>query len=271
MKKVNIYAILLTLILSACGVRPTVVNAAATPTATVSIPTATVTPAPTQIPTQAPSPTPLPDIGKSYTGYWLKLSKEIGPSGSQTMTLYYQNGYELTVIATFCVRAGDNNTPNGFYFIAIDRPTTYPTAHGGYATTFFSHNFAWKISNRNWYLHAAPWNTQGIDGCPTNGSGGCVNMRTDDFNIILNGGEYKNPITGETTTVPDLGVGTPFVIADTENACTYLGQCMTTNKCVSGKDCFHQYTCEFCIDWGTRWDILTGKDSALKVLDLPTS
>lgn len=272
MKIISTFLILL-VFLTACGSRPPTANATASPAATVVVPTvlptqtATLVPTPTAPPT--PTPTP-PDIGKSYTGYWLKLSKEIGPSKSQTMTLYYQDGYNLTSIATFCVRAGDINTPNGFYFIAIDRPTTYPTAHGGYATTFFSHNFAIKLANRNWYLHAAPWNTMGINGCPTNGSGGCVNMRTDDFNILLNGGKYVNPITGEVSIIPDISVGTPFAIVATEGVCKYLGNCMNAMQCKTGGECWRMYTCQSCTTNAvSKWNSLVALAPFLKILDIP--
>jgi len=283
MKRIPALLILL-VFTAACSSAPNTSAIAISPTPAESVPQATI-PEPTQPPTSVPvptativpTPTPVPvDIGTSYTGYWLKLVKVEDPTGSQTMTLYYQDGATLTVIATFCVHAGDNNTPDGFYFIAIGRPTTFPHAPVGYKTVFYSHNYAWKYGFRNgksanWYLHSADWNKSGVNGCPTRASGGCVNMRTADFNILLSGGPYVNPITGETSTIPHLGVGTPFIIADSENACTYLGQCMPAYKCVSGKDCFHKFTCDVCIDWGTKWDILAGENPSIKALDVPSS
>lgn len=269
MKRVCLLIILFVL-LTACTKTPKITSATVT---FVPTQTATVLPSPTSVQTATPLPTPTeipPDIGRSYTGYWLKLAKEIQSTGSQIMTLYYQDGYSLTVIATFCVRTGDYNTPNGFYFIAIDRPTTYPTAHGGYQETFFSHNFSWKLSSRNWYLHAAPWNTLGINGCPTTGSGGCVNMRTDDFNILLNGGDYINPITGEETVIPDVTVGTPFVIMDVDSVCKYLGNCMKKMQCKTGQECFETYTCAYCkTNAVSKWQSLVALAPFLKTLDTP--
>lgn len=266
MKKVLVTLFVTLILVTACGTAP---NALATqtpsPTPTTYV-APTVTPSPTSTPT--PSPTPLPDIGRPYTGYWLKLDKEVTETGSQVLTLYYQDNYDLKVIATFCVRAGDNNTPNGFYFIAIDRPTTYPTAHGGFQDTFFSHNFAWKLAGRNWYLHAAPWNTEGVNGCPTNGSGGCVNMRTDDFNLVLNGGDYENPITGERTIIPNISVGTPFVIVDSDSVCKFLGKCMQALACKTGDECWRTYTCASCTKNAvSKWNSLVALAPFLNILD----
>lgn len=268
MKPITMFLILF-LFLSACSPASVASSQEVLPKATEAA-VQTATAAPTVTPSPVPTATPLPDIGRPYTGYWLKLVKVINDSGSQVMTLYYQDGYELAVIATFCVRAGDNNTPNGFYFIAVDRPTTYPTAHGGFQDTFFSHNFAWKLSFRNWYLHAAPWNTKGVNGCPTAGSGGCVNMRTDDFNLLLKGGDYENPITGEKTVIPDVTVGTPFVIVDTDDACKYLGNCMNKMACKSGQECFRTYTCSYCkTNAVSKWNTLVALAPFLSTLDTP--
>lgn len=236
------------------------------PTTTpIILPTSTATA--TMLPTATPTQTPLPDIGGvSYTGYWLKLSKEFDANGYQKMKLYYQEGYNLTEVAWFCVRASDNNSPDGFYYIAIDRPTTYPTAGGGYATTFFSHNFAWKLSFRNWYLHAAPWNQGVAYGCPTKNTGGCVNMRTEDFTLLVEGGEYMNPDTGIKAVIPDIPVGTPFVITAAETDCTYLGQCMQKFDCRDGLECFRKYTCQYCSDYAAKWGALVSQNLSLEVL-----
>ncbi len=232
------------------------------PTSTI-LPTYTNTP----LPTITLTPTPLPNIGSvSYTGYWLKISKEFDPNGFQKMSLMYQDGFNLVEIAWFCVRASDNNTPDGFYFVAVDRPTTYPTAHGGYATTFFSHNLAIKLANRSWYLHAAPWNESEAFGCPTNNTGGCVNMRTDDFKIIVEGGEYKNPITGETSQVPDISVGTPVIIVPSKTTCDYIGNCFDYFECKSGLDCFKRYTCQLCVlNAESKWEAILAQAPNLAV------
>ena len=235
---------------------PTPVSPPATPTA---IPTATPTPVPT--------PTPLQDIGGvNFTGYWLKVIKTFDENGSQSMKLMYQDGYTLTEVATFCVRVGDTNTPDGFYYIVVDRGTTYPTARG-YSTVFFSHNFGWKLALRSWYLHPAPWNDQGVGACPVKGSGGCVNKRPGDFDIILEGGEYTNPTTGKVSKIPNLGVGTPFIIVQNDAVCTYLGQCLTTYDCETGRDCFRKYSCQYCADWGTKWEGLLVAAPNLNILD----
>jgi len=233
-------------------------------TATI-YPTVAPTLTPTLLPTATATPTPVPDIGGiEFTGYWLKLSKEFDSRGFQKLYLLYQDKTTIEVIAWFCVRGSDNNTPNGFYFIAIDRPTTFLRPSGGEATTFFSHNFAWKLSYSNWYLHAAPWNIEGVYGCPTNSTGGCVNMRTDDFNFILNGGEYTNPDTGQISKIPNLSVGTPFVITENDRDCTYPGQCFNIFECRTGLDCFLRYTCQHCGETATsKWYSISDQNNAL--------
>lgn len=267
-----VFLFLLLLAAASCNKAPVQVvvaqqNPITEPTYTPVLPTPTIPAPPTAIPTLIPTATPLPDIGPfTFTGYWLKLSKEFDANGYQKMRLYYQDGYNLTEIAWFCVRASDNNSPDGFYFIAIDRPTTYPTAGGGYATTFFSHNFAWKLSFRNWYLHAAPWNQGVAYGCPTKNTGGCVNMRTEDFTLLVEGGEYGNPATGIKTVIPDIPVGTPFVITAADYDCGYLGQCMQKFDCRDGQDCFRKYTCQYCSDSATKWETLVSQNLSLEQL-----
>lgn len=275
-------AIVLALVFSLCpllGIAPIVaVPPTASPTASPTV-TLTTTSQPTRTPTKLPTvtatprpthtATPLPDIGGlPFVGYWLKVAKEFNEFGSHTMTLYYQDGYSLEAIATFCVRASDNNSPNGFYFIILDRGTVYSSAPGEYKTVYFSHNFGWKYATRSWYLHPAPWNDAGEKKCPVNNTGGCVNMRPDDFDIILNGGAYTSPLTGETSTIPNLGVGTPFVIVDTEETCTYLGTCMDAMQCRTGRECFRKYSCEFCgPTWGTRYNDMLDVAPNLRILD----
>lgn len=234
---------------------------------TLSLPTMSIVDTPTILPSPTPTSTPLPEIGKPYTGYWLKMEKDFQGSGYQVMKLMYQSGYDLVEVAWFCVRGSDNNTSDGFYFIAIDRPTTYPTAHGGYADTFFSHNFGWKFANRNWYLHSAPWNDLGEEGCPIKNTGGCVNMRPEDFDVILNGGSYLNPITGVETVIPDLKVGTPFVISSENTSCQYLGNCMDVFSCKDGLTCFLTYTCQYCgSNAVSKWNELVVKNPDLNML-----
>ncbi len=274
MKRIFYLFILATISLSACSSGSpsleTPTNTAtpqSTPTETLVpfTPTPTLTPTPTITLT----PTATPDIGGiNYKGYWLKMTKDFNDYGSQTLTMYYQDGSNLTVIATFCVRGSDNGTPNGFYFIALDRPTTYPTARG-YETTFFSHNFGWKLGQRSWYLHPAPWNDAGEAGCPLKSTGGCVNMRPTDFDIILSGGDYTNPLTGEKSVIPNLGIGTPFVITYHESDCTYVGECFNYFGCTTGRECFAKYTCQLCTEPSPRYMEMLRQAPFIEIFDLP--
>lgn len=274
MKRILSLFILATILLTACGQtnapRP-LFRDTTTPQSTPSVVPATFTPTATFTPIPSPTftPTATPEIGGiNYVGYWLKMTKDFNEYGSQTMTMYYQNGSELTVIATFCVRGSDSGTPNGFYFIALDRPTTYPTARG-YETTFFSHNFGWKLGNRSWYLHPAPWNDSGEAGCPLKSTGGCVNMRPDDFDIILSGGDYTNPLTGEKAVIPNLGIGTPFVITYHESDCKYVGECFNYFGCTTGRECFAKYTCQLCGDPSPRYMNMLRQAPFIEIFDLP--
>lgn len=258
MKKLSILLVLSLMVL-ACAKRPEV-YATTGELATIQPTPATSTPTETSV-VEAPTAsltveTPIQDIGNIlFTGYWMKVVKAPDEFGSWRMDLYYQDGYNLTLITYFCVRGSDNNTPNGFYFIAVDRPTMYPNAVGGYSETMFSHNLLFKFSELgNWYFHSAPWNTEGYQGCPTRNTGGCVNMRDQDFRVLIYGDAYTNPYTGETIDLPEITVGAPVVIVDSDDSCTYLGQCMDLFQCKSGMTCFKYYTCATCDnDFESRW------------------
>jgi hypothetical protein len=218
--------------------------------------TPTKTETQTAAPTLTPTATQIPDIGGiMFTGYWIKVVKAPDEWGSWRMYLYHQDGYNLTLIAYFCTRGSDNNTPNGFYFISVDRPTMYPNARGGYNETMFSHNLLFIFSELgNWYFHSAEWNAEGYEGCPTRNTGGCMNMRDVDFRSLIYGEVYTNPFTGETVDLPEISVGIPVVIVDTDDVCVYLGNCMDLFQCRDGLTCFRYYTCARCDnDYQARW------------------
>lgn len=232
------------------------------------IPTLPIFPTETDIPapTSTPEPSPTPENpGIAFHGYWLDVTKT-NDGGSWKMELKLQDGLSSEVVATFCVRGSDNNTPNGVYFVLTDRGTTYPHAPG-YADTFFPHNYAFKFAKSSWYLHPAPWNDKGQNGCPVKSSGGCVNMRPEDFDVIINGGPYQDPVKNQNVEIPHLGIGTPMVITDEGNSCDLLGDCMKKLNCMTGYNCFRIYSCQYCVDSGTKWENLEEVKPELYELD----
>lgn len=207
------------------------------------------------VPTVISTPEPeLVIIDDSYAGYWLKLSKQINSHDGQSLQLIYQEGLNTEVVAEFCVRDGNAKTINGFYFLAADRKAVYSTAPGGFESTVFPHNFIYKFKKySNYYIHPAPWNTKGENGCPYNAGGGCINMRWEDFDIFHNGGSYTNPFTSETDNLPKAKVGTPFVILENNKSCSLLEECMDFYECSDLHKCFVKYTCEFCENPEKNW------------------
>jgi len=225
----------------------------ATATIATSTQTATITPSPTATPTATitPTATPLPDIGGvEYVGYWVKLVKR--REGPWNLHLYYQNKYELVEIAEFCAHGGVVSTRVGFYFIAMMKDTVFARAPSGFNDVLQRHNGMYKIAMQhdNLYAHAADWNDQGEYGCPIKDSAGCVNMRSEDFILLVGGGEYTNPKTGKVSIIPEgaFSVGTPFVVVENKEVCTYVGECFKAFGCTSLRDCWEKYTCKLCYD-----------------------
>ncbi len=276
MSKIGKFVVALVLVaLAACSPKASVIKAQEqgknSPVGVTETPlalsTSTVLPTFTPQATNTPTPTPQ-DIGIKFKGYWLKITKNSG-SGSWGMDLIYQDGAILQTVASFCVHGSDDNTPDGVYFVVTDRGTTYPHAPG-YATTYFSHNYAFKVAKESWYLHPAPWNDKGVGGCPLKSSGGCVNMRPQDFDVIVNGGTYTNPLTDQVSEIPHLGIGTPIVVIDPSahgSSCDFLGQCMKVLECDSGLMCFKQFSCQYCVDSVTRWKDILDIKPELRILD----
>lgn len=223
---------------------------------------APATPAqPAVVPTQVPP--------ENYVGYWLKFDLTETSTGSQTLSIMYQDGYgKVAEVAWFCVHGATWNNSKGVYFIFLDRATYYPSAPRGYHSTWFPHNLAWKffVEIGNEYLHEAPWNPDGPFTCPINDSHGCVNMRPQDFTVLHDGGSYTNPFTGETVNVPPIGVGTPMVVVKSADGCSTLENCMKTFQVSNGYDAFKKYTCALCVDPGPRWTELVAQAPVLGLL-----
>jgi hypothetical protein len=182
--------------------------------------------------------------------------------------MYEKDGQD-TEVAEFCAHSNFILTSKGFYFIVSDEPTVYPSAPG-YGGQVFPNNFNWLVvPGANKYIHSAPWNNSGPFNCPVNRSHGCVNMRPDDFNILVFGGTYVNPFTGEVSKIDPIKIGTPFVIVPTDNFCSNIANCMKALHCATGKACFSWYTCANCanseVDSG--WTKLVSEDPILSVLD----
>jgi len=215
-------------------------------------PTATATPSPTATPTATITPTATPpDIGGiEYEGYWVKLVKKY--EGPWSLHLYYQNKYVLTEVAEFCAHGGTISTREGFYFIAMMKDTIFARAPSGFNNVLYRHNGMFRIfmQNDNLYAHAADWNDKGEYGCPIKDSAGCVNMRSEDFVVLIGGGEYTNPKTGKISIIPEgaFSVGTPFVVVQNEEMCNYVGECFKAFGCTSLRDCWEKYTCKLCYD-----------------------
>lgn len=227
-----------------------------------------VTSAVTLVATVTNTPIPSESLrGTNYVGYWLKVVKNEDSDVSWSMELYYQDEKSLTFITSFCVRGSDTNTKNGFYFLAEDRAARF-SVNGDYVSS--DHNYLYIFAKENWYVHPAPWNNQGVDGCPTKSSSGCINMRQEDLSILIFGGAYRNPFRGETVMVPTIRTGTPLVIVDDNLACLWLGQCMQVAACVSGWDCFQKYTCQNCTeaDTKTKWAEILRSNSNIEMLEI---
>ena len=224
---------------------------------TMVAPSSTSTPAPlvaNPTPIVVVATTPAPIIDESFTGYWLKLSKPANQYNEQTLQLLYQSGQKVTVVSEFCVRDGKTKTPIGFYFLAVDKAARYSTAPKGYADTIFPHNFIYKFQkDSNFYVHPAPWNTTGEKGCPAIAGGGCINMRWGDFDVLHDGGTHTNPLTNETTTIPAIKVGTPFVIVENGASCSTLEECLRFYDSSSFHEAFVKYTCARCENAEAEW------------------
>lgn len=220
----------------------------------------TVTPTYTLIPSESIR-------GIKYVGYWLKVVKNMNMYESWTMSLYYQEEDNITFVTDFCVRGSDTNTENGFYFLAEDRATKF-VVDGEYISS--DHNYVIVFAKESWYVHPAPGNNSGIDGCPTRNSAGCINMRPTDLDLLFFGGKYTNPFRGDLVDIPTIGVGTPLVIVDNNIACLWLGQCMQEAACKSGYECFKKFTCRYCTtaEAQERWAKVLRTNPNLEVLDL---
>jgi len=222
----------------------------------------------------APTMVPTLELPKDFEGYFLEFVQEVKdfhvPERSQNLKLMYQKEGQVAEIADFCVHGSFWNTPVGVWFITEDKSTVYPSAPIGYKQTVFPHNFVWRENDAgNSYIHAAPWNDRGPHNCPLFISHGCVNMRPDDFDLLVFGGTYTNPFTGQVSEITPIKVGTPFIISPTAGFCTTVEDCMGKLKCTSGSECFEKYTCASCTDAVTKqiWSDLVAQAPSLAVLD----
>ncbi|KKU45567.1 MAG: hypothetical protein UX62_C0033G0004 [Microgenomates group bacterium GW2011_GWA2_46_7] len=192
--------------------------------------------------------------------------------------MYRQDGDTLIEVASFCVHGAENNTQDGFFFLAAMRDTIFSRAPAGYNSVVYKHNAVFSIyaPDRNKYLHIGDWNDKGEFECPIKSTGGCINMRKDDFLVLHGGGLYVDPRTGKQAQIPAIEVGMPLVVVQTQSMCTTIGECYEVFGCTGLEQCFKQYTCKLCYDERGVWyyqtyfsEMLRETKLDLSAFDLP--